>query len=233
MTDPIAADLTDLDRHGAAILPGLLSPEQCAEIVALWDDAPPATFRKQVDMARHGFGRGQYRYFAYPLPGTIADLRDRLYPPLAAIANRWATALGTGDIYPATHADFLARCHLIGQAQPTPLLLRYGQGDWNALHQDVYGACLFPLQAAILLSRPETDFTGGAFTLTEQRPRMQSRPEVVQLGQGDAVIFPVRDRPVMGARGGKPHRVQMRHGVSRLLSGTRHTLGIIFHDAQS
>jgi hypothetical protein len=220
-------DLTDLDRHGAARLPALLSPDQCAAIIALWDD-PPA-FRKEVVMARHGYGRGRYRYFAYPLPQPVAALREALWPMLADVANRWAAMLGTGDIYPARHADFLARCALGGQDKPTPLLLRYEEGDWNALHQDVYGPHIFPLQAAILLSRPSQDFSGGAFVLTEQRPRMQSRPEVVPLGQGDAVIFPVRDRPVNGTRG--VHRVQMRHGVSRLLSGTRYTLGIIFHDA--
>lgn len=222
-------DLTNLDRYGAAVLPALLSPAECADFIALWEAAPSATFRKEVDMARHGYGRGRYRYFGYPLPPAVAALRDRLYPPLAQVANRWAERLGTPDIYPAAHADFLARCHLSGQAKPTPLLLRYEAGDWNALHQDVYGPCLFPLQAAILLSQPGEDFTGGAFVLSEQRPRMQSRPEVVPLTRGDAVIFPVRERPVAGTRG--DHRVQMRHGVSRLLSGTRTTLGIIFHDA--
>lgn len=220
-------NLDDLDRHGAARLPALLSPDQCAAIIALWDD--PAAFRKEVVMARHGYGSGRYRYFAYPLPQPIAALREALWPALADIANRWAAMLGTGDIYPARHADFLARCALGGQDKATPLLLRYEAGDWNALHQDVYGPHIFPLQAAILLSQPDRDFTGGAFVLTEQRPRMQSRPEVVPLAQGDAVVFPVRDRPVAGARG--VHRVQMRHGVSRLLSGTRYTLGIIFHDA--
>lgn len=220
-------DLSDIDRHGAARLPALLTPDQCAAIVALWDK--PAAFRKEVVMARHGFGSGRYRYFAYPLPEAVGALREALYPALAAVANRWADMLGTGHIYPARHADFLARCALGGQDKATPLLLRYDSGDWNALHQDVYGPHIFPLQAAILLSRPQVDFTGGAFVLTEQRPRMQSRPEVVPLAQGDAVIFPVRDRPIKGARG--THRVQMRHGVSRLLSGMRYTLGIIFHDA--
>ena len=220
-------DLADLDRHGAARLPALLSPDQCAQMIALWDRAD--AFRKEVVMARHGYGSGRYRYFAYPLPDPVAALREMLYPPLAQVANRWAGALGEDSIFPARHADFLARCALAGQDKPTPLLLRYEAGDWNALHQDVYGPAIFPLQAAILLSRPGEDFTGGAFTLTEQRPRMQSRPEVVPLEQGDAVIFPVRHRPVAGARG--PHRVQMRHGVSRVLSGVRHVLGIIFHDA--
>ncbi|PZU58607.1 MAG: proline hydroxylase [Sphingobium sp.] len=225
----MAHDLSGLDRHGAAILPGLLSPQDCAAMIALWDGAPPAAFRKEVDMARHGYGRGRYRYFAYPLPEPVATLRTRLYPMLATVANRWAEMLGAPDIYPSDHATFLTRCHLGGQDKPTPLLLRYGPGDWNALHQDVYGPTLFPLQVAILLSQPGTDFTGGSFVLTEQRPRMQSRPEVVPLDRGDAVIFPVRERPVIGTRG--VHRVQMRHGVSRLLGGTRHTLGIIFHDA--
>lgn len=220
-------DLTDLDRHGVARLPALLSPDQCAEMIALWDRS--GAFRKEVVMARHGYGSGRYRYFTYPLPDPVAALREALYPALAPIANRWAETLGDGAIYPARHADFLARCALAGQDKATPLLLRYEAGDWNALHQDVYGPAIFPLQAAILLSRPGQDFTGGAFTLTEQRARMQSRPEVVPLDQGDAVIFPVRDRPVMGARGA--HRVQMRHGVSRILSGSRHVLGLIFHDA--
>lgn len=220
-------DLSDLDRHGAARLPALLTPAQCAAIVALWDD--PAAFRKEVVMQRHGYGSGCYRYFAYPLPEPVAALRDALYPALAEVANRWAAMLGSGDIYPARHADFLARCALAGQDKPTPLLLRYEAGDWNALHQDVYGPQIFPIQAAVLLSEPDRDFTGGAFLLTEQRPRMQSRPEVVPLRQGDAVVFPVRERPVPGPRGA--HRVQMRHGVSRLLSGVRHMLGIIFHDA--
>jgi hypothetical protein len=219
--------LSDLDTHGAAILPALITPDQCAQIAALWDT--PNSFRKEVVMARHGFGSGRYRYFAYPLPDPVAALREQLYAPLAEVANRWAAALGSSDIFPARHADFLSRCALGGQDKPTPLLLRYEVGDWNALHQDVYGSYIFPLQAALLLSRPGEDFTGGSFVLTEQRPRMQSRPEVVPLNQGDAVVFPVRDRPVMGTRGA--HRVQMRHGVSRLLSGHRMMLGLIFHDA--
>ncbi|WBQ16340.1 2OG-Fe(II) oxygenase [Sphingobium yanoikuyae] len=224
-----AMDLNDLDLHGAARLPALLYPAQCDAIVALWDQ--PHAFRKEVVMARHGYGRGRYRYFTYPLPEPVAALREALYPPLAQVANRWAAMLGSDALYPARHADFLNQCALGGQDRATPLLLRYEAGDWNALHQDVYGATIFPLQAAILLSEPEADFTGGAFILTEQRPRMQSRPEMVPLRKGDAVVFPVRERPVMGTRG--VHRVQMRHGVSRLLSGMRHTLGIIFHDAQS
>lgn len=227
MTD-IASALSDVDRHGAAVLPALLSADQCAALVALWDHA---AFRKEVVMARHGFGRGVYRYFADPLPPVIARLREEMYPPLAQLANRWAAQLGSADIYPVRHADFLARCHLVGQDKPTPLLLRYDPGDWNALHQDIYGPQIFPLQAAIMLSRPGEDFTGGEFVLTEQRPRMQSRAEVVPLAQGDAVIFPVRDRPVQGSRG--TYRVQMRHGVSRVRSGRRHMLGIIFHDAAS
>jgi len=216
-----------LDTHGCAVLPQLLSPAECADIGALWD--APDRFRKEVVMARHGYGSGTYRYFAYPLARPVAALRAALYPPLAAIANRWAEALGQAARYPETHDAYLARCHAAGQVRPTPLLLRYGPGDWNALHQDVYGAELFPLQAVVLLSRPGADFTGGEFVLSEQRPRMQSRPEVVTLGAGDAVIFPVRERPAKGARGW--HRVQMRHGVSRLHGGQRHTLGIIFHDA--
>jgi hypothetical protein len=193
----------------------------------LWGDR--ARFRSEVNMARHGYGRGVYRYFGYPLPDPIAALRTELYVPLARIANRWAELLGSETRYPPEHAAFLERCHLAGQGRPTPLLLRYGSGDWNALHQDLYGEHVFPLQVAILLSRPRADFAGGEFVLTEQRPRMQSRPEVVPLEQGDAVIFPVRERPVKGSRGW--HRVNMRHGVSRLRSGDRLTLGIIFHDA--
>lgn len=220
-------DLSDLDRHGAARLPALLSPDQCADMIALWEQ--PRLFRKEVVMARHGYGSGRYRYFDYPLPASVATMREALYPALAEVANRWATMLGSGAIYPARHADFLKAGALGGQDKATPLLLRYEAGDWNALHQDVYGPHIFPLQAAILLSAPERDFSGGAFVLTEQRPRMQSRPEVVPLAQGDAVVFPVRERPVTGTRG--VHRVQMRHGVSRLLSGMRYTLGIIFHDA--
>jgi hypothetical protein len=224
-----AMDLTDIDLYGAARLPALLSPEQCAEVIALWER--PEMFRKEVVMARHGFGRGRYRYFDYPLPPTVAALRDALYPALVRQADQWAQMLGSGEVYPQRHADFLAHGALGGQDRATPLLLRYEEGDWNALHQDVYGPHLFPLQAAVLLSAPERDFTGGAFVLTEQRPRMQSRAEVVPLAQGDAVVFPVRDRPVEGARG--VYRVQMRHGVSRLLSGVRYTLGLIFHDAAS
>ena len=221
------AKATELDERGCALLQGLLDESSCAAIRGLWEDR--ARFRSEVNMARHGYGRGVYRYFGYPLPDPIAALRAELYVPLAGIANRWAELLGWETRYPPEHADYLERCHLAWQARPTPLLLRYGPGDWNALHQDLYGEHVFPLQVAILLSRPRVDFTGGEFVLTEQRPRMQSRPEVVPLEQGDAVVFPVRERPVQGSRGW--HRVYMRHGVSRLRSGERLTLGIIFHDA--
>lgn len=217
----------DLDAHGCALVSGLLDGRQCADLQACWDDEQ--AFRSRVHMARHGFGSGEYRYFGDPLPDLVGSLRAGLYPPLAAIANRWAARLGADQRFPATHAEFLAHCHAAGQTRPTPLILRYEAGDWNALHQDIYGAHVFPLQVAILLSEPGRDFDGGAFVLTEQRPRMQSRPEAVPLRQGDAVIFPVRERPVRGARG--DYRVQMRHGVSRVLAGLRFTMGIIFHDA--
>ncbi|SMF61488.1 2OG-Fe(II) oxygenase [Allosphingosinicella indica] len=216
----------DLDAHGCAILPGLLSAGECTVLREGW---ATSDYRSEVVMGRYGYGRGTYRYFTYPLPDLVAALRAGLYPPLAAIANRWAELLGSDARYPEAHADFLARCHAAGQVRPTPLILRYEAGDWNALHQDVYGAHVFPLQVAVLLSEPGADFTGGEFVLTEQRPRMQSRAEVVPLGLGDAVVFPVRERPVQGSRGW--HRRQMRHGVSRLRSGLRFTLGIIFHDA--
>lgn len=216
-----------LDAHGCAIVPNLLSQNQCSATQALWEDED--RFRSRVHMARHGFGQGEYRYFSNPLPDPIATLREQLYPPLAGIANRWAERLGLARRFPASHAAFLEECHAAGQVRPTPLILRYGPGDWNALHQDVYGEHVFPLQVAILLSEPGRDFEGGEFVLTEQRPRMQSRPEVVPLAQGDAVVFPVRERPVKGSRG--DYRVQMRHGVSRLRAGQRFTLGIIFHDA--
>jgi len=216
-----------LDGQGNAVLPRLLDDAQCAAMRACWDDR--AGFRSEVVMARHGYGRGTYRYFAYPLPDPLAQLRAALYPPLAAIANRWADALGSETRFPETHGEFLERCHQAGQVRPTPLLLRYEEGDWNALHQDLYGAHVFPLQVAILLSEPGEDFTGGEFVLAEQRPRMQSRAEMVPLRRGDAVIFPVRERPVQGSRGW--HRRALRHGVSRLRSGLRFTAGIIFHDA--
>jgi hypothetical protein len=232
LADRIAAlpwpDLArDLDTHGAALIPGLLSPEQCEAVAGQYDT--DALFRSRVVMSRHGFGRGEYRYFAYPLPERVAELRGAFYPPLAAIANRWNEQMGIAVRYPPGHADFLARCHADGQTRPTPLLLRYGPDDYNCLHQDLYGEHVFPLQAAVLLSEPGRDFTGGEFVLTEQRPRMQSRAEVVPLTQGDAVIFPVHHRPVQGGRG--TYRVNLRHGVSRLRSGRRHTLGVIFHDA--
>lgn len=217
-----------LDLHGCVTVGPLLNAEACAELAAMYaEDAP---FRSRIVMARHGFGRGEYKYFTYPLPETVAALREALYPPLAAIANRWNEAMGIAVRFPADHAAFLRRCRDAGQTKPTPLLLQYGEGDYNCLHQDLYGEHVFPLQVAILLSRPGTDFTGGEFVLTEQRPRMQSRAEVVPLEQGHGVIFPVHHRPVQGTRG--TYRVTMRHGVSRLRSGTRHTLGVIFHDAK-
>ena len=218
---------TALNASGCAILPALLSPAECAAMAARY--AAPDGFRSRVVMARHGYGRGEYRYFAYPLPPPVATLREHLYPPLSEIANRWQATLGLATRFPATHAEFVARCHAAGQTRPTPLLLQYGPGDYNCLHQDLYGEHVFPLQVAVLLSAPGRDFTGGEFVLTEQRPRMQSRPEVVPLQQGDAVVFAVNQRPVQGTRG--VYRVVMRHGVSRLRSGHRHTLGVIFHDA--
>jgi hypothetical protein len=217
----------ELDAAGCAVVPGLIDPDECAQYAESY--ASPQLFRSRVVMERHGFGRGEYQYFSYPLPAGLAELRTALYGPLAAIANRWHAALGIDTRFPALHEDFLARCHGAGQPRPTPLMLQYREGDYNCLHQDLYGEHVFPLQVAVLLSRPGTDFTGGEFVLTEQRPRMQSRVEVVPLRQGDAVIFPVKLRPVNGARGA--YRVNMRHGVSRLRSGLRHTLGIIFHDA--
>ncbi len=217
----------DLNRHGCAVVPGLLDTGACRALAAQYEQ--PQRFRSRVVMARHGYGRGEYQYFAYPLPEPVAALRSALYAPLAAIANRWQAALGLAARFPLEHDAFLARCHAAGQTRPTPLLLRYGEGDYNCLHQDLYGEHVFPLQLAVLLSRPQVDFTGGEFVLTEQRPRMQSRVEVVPLQQGDAVIFAVAQRPVNGVRGS--YRVTMRHGVSRLRSGARHTLGVIFHDA--
>jgi hypothetical protein len=217
----------ELDANGCAVLPGLLDAAQCAAYASAY--AQDGLFRSRVVMERHGFGRGEYKYFDYPLPAGLASLRGALYSPLARIANRWQAALGLEERYPSEHADYLARCHAAGQARPTPLLLQYGAGDYNCLHQDLYGEHVFPLQVAVLLSRPWDDFSGGEFVLTEQRPRMQSRAEVVPLFQGDAVVFPVHTRPVNGTRG--IYRVNMRHGVSRVRSGHRHTLGIIFHDA--
>ncbi|WP_342720363.1 2OG-Fe(II) oxygenase [Acidovorax sp. FHTAMBA] len=219
-----------LHQQGNAVLPQLLSAPECAALARLYGDANENTFRSRVVMQRHGFGQGEYRYFSYPLPGVVAGLREALYPHLAPIANQWNAAMGLAVRYPAQHADFIARCHAAGQVRPTPLLLQYGAGDYNCLHQDLYGEHVFPLQVAVLLSEPGRDFTGGELVLTEQRPRMQSRAEVVPLLRGDAVVFAVHHRPVQGTRG--PYRVQMRHGVSRLRSGRRHTLGIIFHDAE-
>ena len=218
-----------LHQRGHAVLGPLLDAAECAALARLYGSAQAATFRSRVVMQRHGFGQGEYQYFSYPLPGVVAGLREALYPHLAPIADQWNAAMGIGVRYPARHADFIARCHAAGQVRPTPLLLQYGAGDYNCLHQDLYGEHVFPLQVAILLSQPASDFTGGEFVLTEQRPRMQSRVEMVPLNRGDAVVFAVHHRPVQGTRG--PYRVQMRHGVSRLRSGQRHTLGIIFHDA--
>lgn len=218
---------TSLDARGYAVLGQLLTPDECRAHAALY--AEPQHFRSRVVMARHGYGRGEYRYFAYPLPPLVQQLRTTLYPPLADIANRWQAALKIDTRFPSQHADFLARCHAAGQQRPTPLLLQYTADDYNCLHQDLYGEHVFPLQIAILLSQPGEDFDGGEFVLTEQRPRLQSRVEVVPLTQGDAVVFAVHQRPVQGSRG--VYRVNMRHGVSRLTRGHRHTLGVIFHDA--
>jgi hypothetical protein len=218
----------DLDAQGSAMLERLISPDECQALAELYPRE--GLFRSRVVMGRHGFGRGEYKYFSYPLPDIIAELRTALYPRLAPIANRWNTAMSLDVRYPEKHADFIKRCHDAGQLKPTPLLLQYREGDYNCLHQDLYGEHVFPIQVAILLSEPTRDFTGGEFVLTEQRPRMQSRPEVVPLRQGDAVAFAVHHRPVQGARG--IYRVNLRHGVSRLRSGRRHTVGIIFHDAQ-
>jgi hypothetical protein len=218
----------ELDDFGCATTGPLLGEDDCAELAAGY--ASDAPFRSRIVMARHGFGRGEYKYFAYPLPPLVEALRTALYPPLAEIANRWNAAMGVDVRYPGEHAAFLKRCHDAGQTKPTPLLLQYGPGDYNCLHQDVYGEHVFPLQVAFLLSAPVDDFTGGEFVLTEQRPRMQSRAEVVPLRQGEGVIFPVHHRPVQGTRGA--YRVNMRHGVSRLRAGQRHTLGIIFHDGK-
>jgi uncharacterized protein len=217
----------DLDSYGNAILPEVLTPDECITVAALYEE--PGIFRSRVVMGRHGFGRGEYQYFKYPLPSVVVELRTALYARLAPVANAWNEALGIDARYPAQLRDFLERCHSAGQERPTPLLLRYGSGDYNCLHQDLYGEHVFPIQVAILLSKPGADFTGGEFVLAEQRPRMQSRPEVVPLQQGDAVAFAVHHRPVRGVRG--VYRVKLRHGVSRLRSGHRHTLGIIFHDA--
>ena len=220
--------LKSLNEEGSAVIPRLLSLEGCRSVAELYPNE--AIFRSRVVMGRHGFGRGEYKYFAYPLPDVIERLRTLLYARLAPVANRWNEAMGIEIRYPRNHSEFLRRCHDAGQLRPTPLLLQYGPEDFNCLHQDVYGEHVFPIQVAILLSEPERDFTGGEFVLTEQRPRMQSRPQVVPLRQGDAVVFAVRHRPVQGKRG--TYRVNLRHGVGRLRSGQRHTVGIIFHDAE-
>lgn len=219
---------SDLDAYGCAVARGVLLPGECTALAALFDQDD--LFRKRIVMARHGFGRGEYKYWNYPLPEAVAALRTALYPHLAGVANRWNETMKIDVRYPAVHAAYLDQCHVGGQTRPTPLLLQYGEGDFNCLHQDLYGDLFFPLQVTFLLSAPGQDFTGGEFVLTEQRPRMQSRAEVVQLEQGDGVIFAVRHRPIQGTRGA--YRVNLRHGVSRIRSGRRHTMGIIFHDAK-
>jgi uncharacterized protein len=218
----------DLDIYGGAVLKHLLTPSEGAAVAAMYAD--DRAFRSRIVMARHGFGSGEYKYFSYPLPHLVESLRTELYPRLAPIANRWNEALRSEVRYPTTHAQFLKRCHAAGQRRPTPLLLQYGEGDYNCLHQDLYGEHVFPLQVAVLLSEPGRDFEGGDFVLSEQRPRMQSRVEVIPLRQGDAVAFAVHHRPVQGTRG--TYRVNLKHGVSRIRRGHRHTLGIILHDAQ-
>jgi len=222
------AAASELDDHGCAVLKTILTADECRALAGCYDT--DALFRSRIVMSRHGFGRGEYRYFAYPLPPVVAELRAALYPRLAAIANAWQEALGVETRFPAKHEDYLERCRRAGQTKPTPLLLRYVEGDYNCLHQDLYGELVFPLQVAFLLAEPGRDFTGGEFVLTEQRPRMQSRAEVISLTQGSGVIFPVHHRPVRGTRG--VYRVNLRHGVSRLRSGRRSTLGIIFHDGK-
>jgi uncharacterized protein len=218
----------DLDAQGSAVIERLLSPDECQALAALYPK--DGMFRSRIVMERHGFGRGEYKYFKYPLPDLIAALRTAIYPHLVPIANRWNNAMNIDVRYPEEHADFIERCHRAGQVRPTPLLLQYGTDDYNCLHQDLYGEHVFPLQLTILLSNPDKDFTGGEFVMTEQRPRMQSRPMVVPLRQGDGVVFAVHNRPVQGNRGA--YRVNLRHGVSRIRSGHRYTLGIIFHDAR-
>jgi len=217
-----------LDAQGSAVLEHLLLPDECLALATLYPK--DELFRSRVVMSRHGFGRGEYKYFKYPLPELIAELRTTVYPHLVEIANRWNESMGINVRFPAKHADFITRCHHAGQTKPTPLLLQYGAEDYNCLHQDLYGEHVFPLQLAILLSEPGRDFHGGEFVMTEQRPRMQSRAEVVPLRQGDGVVFAVHNRPVRGTRG--VYRVNLRHGVSRVRSGHRHTLGVIFHDAE-
>ena len=218
---------TELDAQGAAVIPGLLPAQACRDLAALY--AHDEGFRSRVVMARHGFGRGEYRYFAYPLPALVHALRTSLYPELVPTANRWHEAMGLPVRFPPAHADFIARCHAAGQQRPTPLLLQYSPDDYNCLHQDLYGEHVFPLQVAVLLSELGRDFEGGEFVMTEQRPRMQSRPMVLPLRQGDAAVIAVHHRPVQGTRG--VYRVTLRHGVSRVRAGQRHTLGVIFHDA--
>ena len=218
----------DLDGYGFALFSQLLTADECAGLTGLYE--ADGNFRSKVVMARHGFGRGEYKYFAYPLPDLIAALRPALYAKLAPLANRWNEAMNIKVRYPEAHSAFIARCHKAGQTRPTPLLLQYGEGDYNCLHQDLYGEHVFPLQVVMLLSEPGKDFTGGEFVLTEQRPRMQSRAEVVPLRRGDAAVFAVHHRPVQGTRG--TYRVNLRHGVSRLRSGHRHTAGVIFHDSK-
>lgn len=218
----------DVDSEGNAVIKHILAPAECDEVRTLYDR--DELFRNTVVMEQHGFGRGEYRYFRYPLPELIKDLRTEIYPRLATFANRWNEVMGTHTKFPATHKEYLQRCHEAGQDKPTPLILKYGIDDYNCLHQDLYGEHVFPLQIAVLLSEPEKDFTGGEFVMTEQRPRMQSRPMVVPLGKGDGVVFAVHHRPVQGKK--SVYRVNLRHGVSRIRSGSRHTLGIIFHDAK-
>ncbi|MCA9800569.1 MAG: 2OG-Fe(II) oxygenase [Cyanobacteria bacterium HKST-UBA02] len=218
----------DLDRQGFAVIEGLLQAEQARSLIALYDR--DELFRKRIVMANHGYGRGEYKYFNYPLPDLVSELRTTVYPQLVELGNRWNETMKIPVRYPAVHSDFLARCHEAGQVRPTPLLLRYGADDFNCLHQDLYGEHVFPVQLAVLLSSPDEDFTGGEFIMTEQRPRMQTKPLVVPLKRGDGVIFAVHQRPVKGSRG--YYRVNMRHGVSRIIDGSRHTLGIIFHDAK-
>ena len=233
MFEPTPSDTAtleeQLDARGWAVLPRLLTFAECDAVTALYDTTDEAVFRKRVIMERHGYGRGEYRYFAYPLPARVQALRTALYPRLAPIANQWNERLRSEVRFPPAHAELLARCHAAGQVKPTPLVLRYGPGDYNCLHQDLYGEHVFPLQATVLLSRAGEDFRGGELVLTEQRPRMQSRPSVVPLDKGDAVVFAVQHRPVRGVRGDR--RVTLRHGVSEIRSGSRLTLGIIVHDA--
>ncbi|CAG0980389.1 hypothetical protein MTYP_01727 [Methylophilaceae bacterium] len=223
-----AAISDDLTRQGFAVIGRILTAGDCRKLAAMYEDS--SQFRSRIVMEQHGYGRGEYQYFSYPLPSLIADLRNHLYERLASIANHWNKCMGIDIRYPDVHADFLSRCHASGQCRPTPLLLQYREGDYNCLHQDLYGEHVFPLQVAILLSQPAADFTGGEFVVTEQRPRMQSKVEVLPLQQGDAAIFAVHQRPVSGTRGF--YRVSMRHGVSLVRSGRRHTLGLIFHDAK-